>query len=261
MITMNGKDLTLSASKIKKYQSCPEKFRLRYLDDEAEATKEERGYKDLGTAVHDSIELVLKKYPDAVDRSMLEHLLKEEYRKMDPEITSRQEDTAVECLEAAAKYLSQQKDIDIVSIEDRIEFVMNRDGLNYPSVSYCDVIVERGDGSREIWDWKTGRIREDETPEEEIQQGIMYVIAHTARYGSPPEKMKFIYLKEGKVRSRSPEEADYDDFIEDAKDLVRGLNTNNFPADPEESKCYWCDYEYFCSESKVGYANIDWEMY
>lgn len=257
---MNGKDLTLSASKIKRYQTCPEQFRLRYLDNEAEPTKEERGYKDLGTAVHDSIEIILEKYPDAGDRDMLEHLLKEEFRKMDPEITSKQRDTALECLETAAKYLSQQKDVDIVSIEDRIEFVLNRDGLKYPSVSYCDVIIERDGGSREIWDWKTGRIR-DETPEEEIQQGIMYVIAHTARYGSPPDKMKFIYLKEGKVRSRTPEEADYDEFIEDAKELVRGINTETFPAQPEESKCYWCDFEYFCPESKVGYAEIPWELY
>lgn len=258
---MNGKNLTLSASKIKKYQSCPEKFRMSYLDDKAEETKAEKGYRDLGTAVHDSLEIVMNKYPDCRERDMLEHLLKEEFRKMDPEISSRQRETAIDCIEAAAKYLSQQEDVEFISIEDRIEFVINRDGLNDPAVSYCDAIIERDDGSREIWDWKTGRIREDDTPQEEIQQGIMYVIAHTARYGSPPDKMKFIYLKEGKVRSRSPEEADYDSFIEDAKELVRGINTDTFPADPEESKCYWCGYEYFCSESKVGYANIDWENY
>lgn len=258
---MDIKGLTLSASKIKKYQSCPEKFRLRYLDDEAEPTKEERGYKDLGTAVHDSIEIIMQKYPDNRNRDMLEHLLKEEFRKIDPEITSRQKDTAIDCIEAAAKYISQQKGVDIVSIEDRIEFVLDRDGLNYPAVSYCDLIIERDNGSREIWDWKTGRIREDDTPEEEIQQGIMYIIAHTARYGYPPDKMNFIYLKEGKVRSRTPEQEDFDEFVEDAKELVRGINTETFPAQPEEQKCYWCDFEYFCEESNVGYANIPWELY
>lgn len=257
---MNSKDLTLSASKIKKYKTCPEQFRLRYLDDDAEATKQERGYKDLGTAVHDSLEIVLNKMPDNPDEIMLEHMLTEEYKKIDPEISSRQEETALECLETAAKFLVKIDDLDIVSIEDRIEFVLSRGGLDNSSVSYCDAIVDN-DGRREIWDWKTGRIRDDATPEEEIQQGIMYVIAHQARYGFPPDSMKFIYLKEKTVRDRRPEEADFDEFISDAKDLIRGINTDTYPAKPEKSKCHWCDYEYFCSASQVSYDDVDWESY
>lgn len=257
---MNSKDLTLSASKIKKYKTCPEQFRLRYLDEDAEGTKQEKGYKDLGTAVHDSLEIVLSKISDDPDQIMLEHMLKEEYRKIDPEISSRQEETALECLETASRFLCKIDNLEIASIEDRIEFVLNKGGLNNSSVSYCDAIVDN-DGKREIWDWKTGRIREDSTPEEEIQQGIMYVIAHQARYGYPPDSMKFIYLKEETVRNRKPEEANFEQFISDAKDLVRGINTDTYPAKPEKSKCHWCDYEYFCSASPVSYNDVEWEEY
>lgn len=253
-------NMKISASKVKKWKSCPKAFELRYLDKDAEPTKAEKGYKDLGSAVHDSIESILTQYPEMRDRESLIHLLKEEYRKIDPEISDFQEDTALECLEAAGKYIAKQGDIDIISVEDWVEFDINKNGVDEPAIAICDVIIERQNGSREIWDWKTGRIRE-ETADEEIQQGVTYILAHMARYGTYPDKMNFIYLKEGKIRSREPSEEDFEEFFEATKDMLNGVKRGEYPADPEPSKCHFCDFEYFCPASDVSYSNINWEEY
>lgn len=254
------KDMRLSASKIKTYQSCGEKFRMHYLDDEAEPTKADKGYRDLGSAVHDSIEIVLNENPNERDAAMLHHLLKEEYNEWDPDISEKQDKDARKCIQTASRYISQQEGVDIVGVEEWIEFVIDREGITEPAVAICDVIVEREDGTREIWDWKTGRIRE-ETTDEEIRQGVMYMLAHMARYGSLPDSMKFIYLKEEKVHSHTPDEESFEQFLDDARDLVDGVNRDAFVAKPDESKCYFCDYEYYCKASAVGYANVPWELY
>lgn len=246
------RDMKLSASRIKTHDKCPKQFEFKYLT-EKDPTKAEKGYRELGSAVHESIESALLDYPDEREYSVLRHLMKKEFREYNPDISDKKFDTGLECLDTAAKFISKQN-FELKAVEDRIDFVVDRYGVNERAVAILDIVTED-----EVWDWKTGRIRGEDTTKEEVQQGSFYMLAHLARYGELPSKMKFIYLKEGKVRQREPEKEDIEEMLDDAKTLIRGMEINTFEPKPEESKCYFCDWEYYCPASPVSYHGIKWE--
>jgi len=239
----------LSASAIKKYRTCPEQYRFSYLSDKT-PTKASKGYLSLGSAVHEAIERVLKDdsplYEDRLERD-----LKREYRNGDEQPPDDMFDDGIEYLEVAARFLSAMEP-EIVGVEVDSEFGLSRPDIDSRFRGIMDVAT-----GGEIWDWKTGRIRDD-TPVEEKIQGAVYMKCFEKEYGKPPEGIRFVYLKEEKQRKLETSDEIWDEMLGYARDVVEGKKNDEYPPDPADGDCFWCAYESHCHASPVGAGGIDY---
>lgn len=247
----------VSASQIKRHAKCPEQYRLRYIED-LEATKQKKGYGELGGLVHESIENVLNENPSERNRSRLTGMLKQEFYSLEDSgeydteiIDEKQRSDGLDCLEVAARFISKQS-FDIRAIEKFFKFRI--DSFGEDALGYIDLVTQN-----EIWDWKTGRIRDD-TDRDEVIQGAVYMGGYFNEYGEMPEAIRFVYLKEEKVRTVNPDEDNWDRMLEYARELVNAGRRDYYPPDPEESKCYFCGFENYCSASAVSPGQIREEL-
>ena len=152
-----------------------------------------------------------------------------------------------------AKWLAKpEQDVEIRDIEKVCHFDIN--AVDRTAIGFMDVAAENG-----IWDWKTGRIRDDTAHEEKVQ-GSVYMAAYYDEYGHPPERVRFIYIKEGKVRSFEPSDEHWNYMIKRAKALLQAKEENEFPGNPGDH-CYFCGHEFFCPEAPTGMGNVPWEEY
>lgn len=249
------KRYTLSASRVKTFQKCPRQYELKYQENKP-ATKYRKGYGALGALVHEAIENVLKdlipcEYWDEDDltrRFKREFYNLEESGDYDMEIIdSDQRETGLDTLNVAARFIEREQP-DIRDVERESLYTVKRFGRN--ALGYLDVCTEN-----EIWDWKTGTIRDD-TERDEIIQGSMYVAAYYNEYGVMPEAVKFVYIKEEEVRTLDSSRENWEDMIRYATPLVNALENGDFPAKPDRSKCYFCAYENWCEASPTSPGQI-----
>lgn len=243
--------MKLSASRIKKFSSCPLAYWFRYIERE-EATKEDSDYVTMGSRVHEAIENTLNQVPPW-DQDILKNLIQNEYVSL-REYEIDDEDiyaSGLDCCENAAKYLAKQEP-KLQGIEERVKFNVKQ--LDAEFTAIMDVCTDE-----EIWDWKTGRIRDDTAHQQKIQ-GAVYMAAFYNEYGYEPEKVKFIHIKEGKVRSFEPSDEEWDYMLTHAQSLISAKSEGEFPSKPGE-QCYWCPHEFFCPDSDVGVGNVPWEEY
>lgn len=245
----------LSASRVKKYNSCPRSYWHRYVQGD-----EERGdtrYLDLGLRVHEAIEetLVSDQCPDFTNDSFLSTAILNKYEQLDQhDVPDDLYETGEKCCRVAAKHICKQQP-EIRAIEDRVEFDIAEEGLSVKATGYMDIATEN-----EVWDWKTGRIDEDRTPAEERIQGSMYMAGFYVNYGVKPDAVRFIYLKEGKKRKIDPTDENWEFMVKRAKNLITAKQESVFPANPGD-RCYHCNFELACSESAAGMGSVSWEDY
>lgn len=238
----------LSASGIKKHRRCPKQWWFRYVSD-VEPVEGETKYLDLGNAVHEAIEAGLRQGRTdlAFVRTHYEHFATQ-YGVPDDLW-----DTGLSCIEVAVDFINDE-DPEILDVEAEAEFQIDRPDLQETVVGKMDVATDT-----EIWDWKTGSIR-DETPIEEKIQGATYMAAYRVKYGKPPEKIRFLYLKEEQKRSLDPTDEVWDTMLAHALKLARSKASGQFEATPGDV-CDWCDYRRVCAEGGGIGANFDWEKW
>lgn len=238
----------MSASGIKKFADCPKQWWFRYLSDH-EAEEGETKYMDLGSAVHDAIEECLKTGQTDPDEEAHLFYHYADYHGVPDDMLQTGED----CFRRALEYV-QKRDPEIIGVEDEIRFTIDRPDVQSDVLAYIDVAT-----SDEIWDWKTGSIRDD-TPQKEQIQAAVYVAAYRVEYGHFPEMVRFVYLKEEKVRSIEPSQDIANTMLANARAIVQARKRNEFPAKPGD-KCHWCGYQMHCPESGVGVGDFDWNKY
>lgn len=260
-------DYDLSASRVKTFKSCPLKYKMKY-EDGLRSTKYQQGYGALGSLVHESIENVLTENPDLREESTLRRKFKAEYERlkeneyreeMETIIDDRQDEDGIGCLEVAARFISKQ-DFEIredpFGVEAEALFDVDHHAIGGETfLGYMDLATDS-----EIWDWKTGRIRGDDTAQDELIQGSVYMAAYRHLYGELPEKVRFVYIKEEKVRTVDPTEENWTEMIKHARALLNAKEMDNFPGQPGD-QCYWCGYEMWCPASPVGAGEVAYEKF
>lgn len=240
----------LSASGIKKFRDCPKQWWFRYRA-AVEGTKTESEYAVLGSTVHEAIENVLREGEPYGPAAFMQ-----EFRDLaaDTDLPPDFVEDGADYAWNAGEFLNG-RDYTIRGIEEREEFQIERPDVDEPVTAILDVTTEG-----QIWDWKTGRIRDDTPMEEKIQAGV-YAAAYFNLYGEWPEVIRFVYLQEEEVRKYGPDDDLAALVLKYARQLVRAKREQHFPADPGD-QCYWCEWEYYCEESGVGVGeNFDWEDY
>lgn len=252
VIGMSRDEYNISASQIKTHASCPLQYWFRYIENQ-ERTKKKSKYLTLGSRVHEAIERVLKEdetipfgQPKALKSRMQNvYAVMDGYELTDEDLY----DDGLKCCGKAAEYICKREP-DIVGVEERVEFAINRPDMSTGVTGIMDITTDT-----EIWDWKTGRIRDDSEHDEKIQ-GAVYMAAYLNEYGREPESIKFVYVKEGTVRTVDPTDENWTYMLGFAKELLEAKRTGHFPGEPGEH-CYWCAHEYWCHEAPAGAGGIE----
>lgn len=246
----------LSASRVKKFESCPKQYYLRYVEDYEIPDIEDNEYIQLGNAIHDSIEHVLTNHPNLRDEDRLKELITEKNEEI-KEYPSGMQSDAEECIDTAASFIASNISSD--GIRDVEEFwTMERDGVEFRGL--LDVA---GDGV--IYDWKTGK-SEGKELDEKIQAAV-YIEMYYDEYGEYPETVHFVYLKEGvlsthervddgEVYWNSVENKYFETVEENVREIRKSFRNGEWEADPGSSKCHFCDYKLHCKDSKVGSEDV-----
>ena len=247
----------MSASGIKTFETCPKQWWFRYVSD-LDPVIEEPKYLNLGNAVHYTIEDVLQQDPppdwDSWESWGIEERFRDIYEvRYAHLVTEDLEDAAYTCLATAARALVKESPR-LIDVEAEVEFNVDRPDVSGRFLAKMDVCTDR-----EIWDWKTGSIRDD-TPLKEKLQGAVYMAAYRAEYGRPPEKIRFLYLKEETARTLDPTDDVWNTLMRHASQLELAKKNDDFPAKPGD-QCYWCDFEQYCTAAGGIGANFDWEKW
>jgi len=244
----------LSASSVKSHKRCPYAFYLSKVQ-RLPGAKTSAGHLELGSAVHESIEEVFgqDRWREAPrPQNQLRQELISEYRQWNPDVDDEMWEKGLDCLETCAKYMNAYQDDAVVKdIEPEFNFTLGRADISAKFKGFIDLITEDG----QIIDWKTGSVRE----EGEVIQGAVYMRGYQELYGEAPEEIKFVYLDEGKERKLSPSDENWDEMIKHAKRCVQDIRREQFDPEPDETKCYWCDYEGFCDASAVGFGGMNYD--
>ena len=246
----------LSASGVKKYNSCPMSFKLRYIDSR-DATKGSSEYAELGSAVHEAIERVLME--NSIGKlsetpNQLKELMVGEYRAINPDIETKHFNTGLSCLEVAARYTAMQGLETFRGIEQDFKYALARDDISHSFRGLMDVATPT-----EVWDWKTGKNVYEES---EIIQGMIYAMGYMHEFGEPPEAIRFVYLQKEIERVIEPTDENWNIMLDAARDVVEGKEKGEFPPKPSDGNCFWCGYEGYCPAggggSPVGAGDVRW---
>jgi RecB family exonuclease len=248
----------LSASAIKTHNKCPKQYYLKY---EAGLPRGDvNQYLVVGSLVHDTLETILNQYVDSgeefASENRLARKIKREFHRREETdeyetvlVSDRLRSDAIESLDTASTFLVNQNPT-IRGVEVRSFFELSE--IKASALGYMDVCTDT-----EIWDWKTGRAPDDnETDEDEIIQGSLYMGAYYHEYGELPESIKFVYIKEKTVRTIDASQDNWERMLQRARMLMNSIRGGHYPARPAESKCYWCSYEQHCSASPVSIQQL-----
>lgn len=255
-------DEKLSATRVKKFAQCPLSWWFDYARDE-QRKKPSAGYLEKGTAVHNSIEEVMLENPDVRDPGILSHKFKHHYRTVeDPDIPERMYDDGLNCCDNAAKFFASEhlEGEEIRGIEVEHQYHVGGE-VNSDFNAKMDIVTDRG-----LVDWKTGNAKNsdgeiaDYRKRDELIQGMVYAGAYLNKYGEHPEYVKFVYLGDGNVRVRYPDQEQWGQMKQYARALQQAMGSGEFPA-KTGGHCSFCDYEYVCPAQDTSMANVSYWKY
>lgn len=248
----------ISPSATKRYKRCPKQFEYRYFTDKP-PTEPAGKYADVGTAVHEAIEQLLR--DDGLDSllqrpNQVRQMLTEEYRDRVPDLDDESiVDGGVSACHTAARYLCLQEPDNVRGVEADFEYALKRPDIDSAFHGTMDVATVS-----EVWDWKTGKtVRE----EDEIIQGMLYAMGYYQKFDVVPERVRFVYLHEELEKERvfEPTDEKWQEALSYVKNVVEGKKRQEFPADPESSKCYFCGWSGYCSAFPAGAEEIRYEVF
>lgn len=248
LVDIDDSRARLSASSIKTHQSCPKRFELSRILKLPPATVDDKGYRQLGSAVHGAIEHILEderwkeppRHANQIRTELIAH-----FQETDPDVDKDLWDRGMNCLETASKWLTSPDfggDMVFRDIEAEFEFSLGRADIQASFKGYIDATTE---GT--VIDWKTGNVREDD----EVLQGAVYMRGYQELYGEPPDEILFVYLKEGKERSLEPSDENWSELTTAAAQVIQDIQREQFDPNPG-SNCYWCDHSPWCEFDPAG---------
>lgn len=258
---MTEKVEELSASGVKKFIQCPKQFYLHYLSDLPEPEEGEVEHFQVGNSVHDSLENVLLDEPDIDDQERFLEKLEAEEETL--EYNYSDNDKVDNCLQTASRWITSFVK-EVKHVEEK--WKMERDGIEYRGLADLIADVEQ-DGElyeNTVVDWKTGSVNEEW---KERIQGGMYAEMHNEIYGEYPEAIVFVYLDEetqsfhprisdGEVFWNQKENKYWSEIKEWKGKILQSEALDEWEAKPEQSKCYFCSYKHYCSDSPIGAEDV-----
>lgn len=253
----------MSASALKKYSECEKQYWYKYLSNIEPPEEEEPEFFATGNCVHDTIEFVLKEYPDELsDEENLYDLLDEESHNFDND--NQDNDTVDNCFRTASRWISSFVD-DVNHVEEK--WSMDKNEIEYRGLADLVADIEQDGAVFEdtIIDWKTGGVQEEW--KERVQAGV-YIEMFYDKFGHYPDAAVFVYLDEetqslhpriqdGRVYWNEQENKYWTEIESIQNQILYSNQQGEWEAKPEQSKCYFCQYRLHCEDSGVGAEKVE----
>jgi len=244
-----------SHSRLATWESCPLKFRLRYIDRVPAATTTVEAF--LGTLVHESLEALyagVQAGAVASEDEVLAGFTAAWRARCDDTVRIVRRGTGAEDYrrrgeEFLSRYYREHAPFDAdetLATERRVEAELQTGG-GYAFVGYVDRLARARDGAIEIHDYKTSASLPSDQKLRADRQLRLYEIALRPEIGEEtPVRLVWNYLAHGKriVQSNAP--AELDRVRREAVRLIDAIRAAcDFP--PRESAlCDWCEYREDC---------------
>ncbi len=237
------KGRVLSHSSISMYQTCPQKWKFRYIDKVPQLPKP---YFSFGKSVHAGLEFLFSKanetFPtiEALITSYRNQWLSEGYE------TSAQEKWFFQEGERILKgfYIKHHHEYKNVH-QVELKFTIDIDGV--PMLGYIDRIDEIANGKLSIVDYKTGKAF-DKSRVRKDPQLTLYQIAVREMLGKEVELLTLYHLNSLTPLTVPAHPLSQEQELRSVVvQVAQGISENKFDPKPDEKgHCQWCDYVQIC---------------
>ena len=237
------KGRTLSYSSINLYQTCPQKWKFKYVDKIPEKPK---SFFSFGKSVHSALEYLFSKFPD--DVVSLDELLshyKENWIQEGYESPSQAKWFFQEGERILKGFYAKHSDDFKKVFKIEYKFTFDIDGV--PMTGFIDRIDELPSGNLSILDYKTGRAFDKSRVRNEAQL-TLYQMATKELLGKDVESVGLYHLNSltslvVPAHSTGMENKMRQTVVSSAK----GINESIFDPKPDATgHCKWCDYVQIC---------------
>ncbi|MDP6789682.1 MAG: ATP-dependent DNA helicase [Candidatus Marinimicrobia bacterium] len=244
-IPADSSTLSLSSTKIDTYNSCPMKYRLKYVDKVPEQRTRATG--EFGSIIHTVLEEFHGLEKEEQTKDALFALLEKHWREDSFEYRQRHEEFKKQGEELLTDYFEfvQQNPPNVVGREKPFSYIM--DDINVKISGMIDRIDDAG-GVLDIVDYKTSRKKEK--AEKNIQMALYTeAILNDAvpDISGEPGKASLHFLRFGDdpLSSHSFSEDELEEYREKISDVADGIRSGSFETKKGDFTCKYCDYKDF----------------
>ncbi len=240
----NNKTIYLSPYKIDDYLTCPLKYKYVNIVKVPISPNFQVAF---GNAMHKSIEYFLKnrKRGKEITPEEIVEILDKYWQPQGFDSKSHEKETKEKGEKALKNFVKKEKDQPLPeSIEESFSLKL-KGGLIR---GRWDVSYSNDEGTQLI-DFKTSDVREDEKAKRRVsksRQLNLYAWAHKEKYGELPDQVGLYFLLSGKKAFKKPSERVIDNTKEKVSEVIKGINNEDFRADPSKWDCKFCAYNKIC---------------
>jgi len=237
--------LHLSSTKIDTYNSCPLKYRLKYVDKLPE--RKTRATGEFGSIIHSILEEFHGLENQKQTKEKLFELLQKYWREDSFEYRQRGEEFKKQGKEILSDYFSYIKENPPTVIGREKTFSYTMADINVTISGKIDRI-DNEDGLLNIIDYKTSRKKEK--AEKNLQMAL-YTEAilnnSVSDIKGTPGKARLHFLRHGDdpVSSHSFSNEELDKSRKKIRDVAEGIRSGSFETKKEKYTCQYCDYKDF----------------
>ena len=237
--------LKLSASSINDYQSCPYKYRLKYIDKVPE--RKSRATMEFGIIIHN----VLDEFHSDDNQSLekILDLLDKHWRKDAFEYLLREEEFKKQAIELVTEYFQYIKKHRPTVVARERMFTFTIDELQVVISGKIDRI-DQEDDSLSVIDYKTSKNKEK-------AKGNLQLALYTEALkrdavedikGNPGATiLHFLRHYDDPLESHTFTSDDLSKELDKVAKVAEGIRKNEFPTKPGDFNCQYCDYrEFLC---------------
>jgi DNA helicase-2/ATP-dependent DNA helicase PcrA len=240
------RSLRLSFSRINTFETCPLKYKFRYLYSLPEPLSHAASF---GSSVHNALNSFYQRLKDGHDVSL--ELLRELYDKhwipLGYDGRAHQNARKKKGWEILEQFFESNSAPWVIPKALEKPFTLKTEkGLVISG--RIDRIDNRSDGTVAVIDYKTGRLKDQKYVDQDLQLSI-YALACEEIYKYKVSELSLYYLESDEIITthRSPEQLKQ--TKEDLDSIAQTIQSSNFGATPSPHICGYCDYKLLCDKA------------
>lgn len=249
-VDFNVKSMVYSVSQLKTYEACPKKYLYSYV---YKIPSRARHYFDFGTSVHAVLEGIvfeIDKYSKEVLFARGVSSLKKGWISKGYENAAQEREYFEKGILAIKGFIDKELEVKkdgrkVESVERK--FVIEVEGKKI--LGFIDRVDKIGE-EFEIIDYKTSNSCESDVELKKNLQLYVYSLAAKQEFGVFPKRMGLWYLIHDKISYVDFADIDFEGLKKRVVELIGGIESLEFSANPSFFNCKYCDYSSICPNSK-----------
>ncbi len=235
----------LSYSKIDAFNTCPLKYKFRYLFQIPTPTPHAANF---GSSIHDTVNIFYNKVKEGVPASL--ELLREIYEKswigagyLNKAHENARKQQGWQMMEGFYQH-EENNNFKVPAFMER-NFRIKIGAVAFSG--RIDRIDKLEDGTYEVIDYKTGSSKRNINLKKDLQLSL-YALASKEIFGIKVSKLSLFYLEDCSKASTSRNEEDMDSIRSELVEAANAIKQSDFEATPG-FPCGFCEYKVLCNKA------------